>query len=309
MEDDEKCVICGTDPSKFARNLGSRAVRLKTNAPRNEQCWHRFCTNCLDKSMMRQSQFKCPACGTLVRKATLDARRRDEIEVERDAAARRRVLAVYNTPRSAFASDREYNDFCESVEDAIFDLTQGGEAAKRVEAALKRYQIDNSADVARRASEKMEKERQAAARVRESKALAEAAAKRQRDEQRRLKLDKAQYEKHAMAYELGDRPDKPQEVVDPAVNLTPANLPLPTPLETVPDRPKLVKGQDLANRRLATAWSTKTYVARATLDLLATTFAAANLDADKHADKKRRLLAANAIPVYAPKVRVHLTTS
>lgn len=301
--DDGECAVCGR--KWLEQKLGGQAARLKTNAPRNEWCWHQFCTSCIDRLMMRQQRFPCPACGTLVKRATLDSRDRDEIEAERDAVARRRVISVYNKPRSAFETDLEYNDYCETVEELVLDLSRGGDAAKRVEATLKRYQADHSADVARRASEKAEKERLAAIEIKASHALAMASAQRQRDEQRRLKLDRQLREKHKIEYELGDRPDMPPSPPEKSqARLTAHDLPLPTPLESVPDRPKFVYGQDLDKRRLATDWNPDAFRARAASEFLrdlpwGTTGAEIAPD-----DKKRKQFQTHAAPLYVRKIHV-----
>lgn len=255
--------------------------------------------------MMRQPRFPCPVCGTLVKKATLDSRDRDEIEAERDAVARRRVMSVYNKPRSAFETDREYNDYCETVEELVLELSRGGNAAKRVEAMLKRYQADHSADVARRASEKAEKERLAAIEIKASHALAMASAQRQRDEQRRLKLDRQLHEKHKIEYELGDRPDMPPSPPEKSqACLMAHDLPLPTPLESVPDRPKFVQGHDLEKRRLATDWNPDAFRARAASEFLRDLprdNASADLAQD---DKKRKQFHSHAAPLYVRKIHI-----
>lgn len=260
--DDELCVECGRKWQE--QNLGG--VRLKTNAPKNEWCWHRFCTSCIERKMLRQQKFACKLCGSVVRKSTLDSREREEIEAERDVLARRRVLAVYNKPRRAFGSDREYYDYLEQVEDMVEGLSRGGAAAKQVEQTLKRYQTEHAADVARRASEKADKERLAALEVKAAEALAAASAQRQRDEERRLKLDQQLYEKRKLEYELGDRPDMPTPP-EKKHHVTADDYPLPAPVEAVPDRPKIAKGKELEARRTAADWTPDAFRARAYLEL------------------------------------------
>ena len=101
MDDDDVCVICGVDPSKKASNLTRRT--LQTNVSREVRCGHRFCNACVERHIAKKSQFPCPVagCGAAVRKAQLDARTLEDIEVERDATHRKRVLAVFNaTPES-----------------------------------------------------------------------------------------------------------------------------------------------------------------------------------------------------------------
>lgn len=243
-------------------------MKLMTNAPKNEWCWHQYCTTCLDRLLMRQQKFQCLKCSTLVKRSTLDARSRDEIEVERDVLARRKVLAVFNKPQSSFESDKEYNDYCERREDLVADLCAGGDVAKSVQETLKKYQSEHSSDVARNASEKAERERVAALKIKASRALAEAAAQRQRDQQRRVKMDQKIFEKQAMQFQLGDRPNMPAAPRNAAQADSESHLyAVPVPVETLRDRPKRVQGDELRRRRLAADWKHSLFAARALADL------------------------------------------
>ena len=62
-------------------------------------------------------EFNCPVerCGVLVRRAQLDPRTKDEMECDRDAAARKRVLAVFNAPASSFETARAHDDYLEQA--------------------------------------------------------------------------------------------------------------------------------------------------------------------------------------------------
>ena len=98
--DDDRCEMCGVDPTTRASNLTKRT--LMTNAPTGQRCGHRFCGACVERGSQAskgQGSFPCPAlgCGAPVRRATLDPRRLDAIEVARDASARARTLAVHNS--------------------------------------------------------------------------------------------------------------------------------------------------------------------------------------------------------------------
>lgn len=294
------CTICGLNPHKTGRG------QLWTNAPRHEQCWHRFCDRCLERVRKDKTGFKCPECGSTVRGkgVTLFALSRDAIEAERDAKARKRVTEVYNRARDTFESAEEFENYREMIEDSIIKLSAGGEDAKSVEAALKKYETAHIADVHKRKLEKSEEKSARIARIRESAALAGAAAKRERDEDRRKELDRRIYEKHRQDYELGDRPDPPKqaEPEEPAVG--PREWPLPVQLDAAATRPLHVPPDELAQRRSAAAWSTRFFAARALLDLLLPTCTETALNLDPHASKKRRLLEANAIQLYAPKIHI-----
>ena len=124
--DDDRCEMCGVDPTTRASNLTKRT--LMTNAPTGQRCGHRFCGACVERGSQAskgQGSFPCPAlgCGAPVRRATLDPRRLDAIEVARDASARARTLAVHNKPRDAFATRRDYDDYLEERENVVHALT------------------------------------------------------------------------------------------------------------------------------------------------------------------------------------------
>ena len=126
--DDDRCEMCGVDPTTRASNLTKRT--LMTNAPTGQRCGHRFCGACVERGSQAskgQGSFPCPAlgCGAPVRRATLDPRRLDAIEVARDASARARTLAVHNKPRDAFATRRDYDDYLEERENVVHALTSG----------------------------------------------------------------------------------------------------------------------------------------------------------------------------------------
>ena len=101
--DDDRCEMCGVDPTTRASNLTKRT--LMTNAPTGQRCGHRFCGACVERGSQAskgQGSFPCPAlgCGAPVRRATLDPRRLDAIEVARDASARGETrVTTRATPR------------------------------------------------------------------------------------------------------------------------------------------------------------------------------------------------------------------
>ena len=138
--DDDRCEMCGVDPTTRASNLTKRT--LMTNAPTGQRCGHRFCGACVERGSQAskgQGSFPCPAlgCGAPVRRATLDPRRLDAIEVARDASARARTLAVHNKPRDAFATRRDYDDYLEERENVVHALTYGGAGADAAQKKLK----------------------------------------------------------------------------------------------------------------------------------------------------------------------------
>ena len=124
--------MCGVDPTTRASNLTKRT--LMTNAPTGQYCGHRFCGACVERgSQASKGQGSFPGArrrlrAPPVRRATLDPRRLDAIEVARDASARARTLAVHNKPRDAFATRRDYDDYLEERENVVHALTYGAPA-------------------------------------------------------------------------------------------------------------------------------------------------------------------------------------
>ena len=76
---------------------------------------------------------RCPVegCEATVRRATLDPRPLDEVEVSRDAAARRRVMAVYNRDPSSFDTRRAYDDYLEAVETTVHARARAAGESRR----------------------------------------------------------------------------------------------------------------------------------------------------------------------------------
>ena len=264
MDDDDVCVICGVDPSKKASNLTRRT--LQTNVSREVRCGHRFCNACVERHIAKKSQFPCPVagCGAAVRKAQLDARTLEDIEVERDATHRKRVLAVFNATPESFATPRAYDDYLEEVEDAIYALTRGGAAAEAAEKKLSAHAAANADGVAARAAAKIEQDRLAAAEIDDDRAAADAAAAKLRSKRRLDKQAKSDEEKHALAYALGDRADAP--VRRPRRHVSAAVLPAPVGR---PANPRHVTGDALARRRRAGGWTADLFKKRARDELLA----------------------------------------
>ncbi|KAJ1462603.1 hypothetical protein M885DRAFT_505567 [Pelagophyceae sp. CCMP2097] len=254
---DEVCAICRENPAKDATNLAGR--RLMTNVCREVRCGHRFCTRCIGRALNKKSVFACPepGCGATVRNATLDARSLDEIECERDAICRRKVIAVFNRPKTAFRDAREYGDYTEKVEDSIYRLSRGGAEAKAVEDELKAFQVAHNEDVAKHASRHVEQQRAQAIFVLESKKANDAKLARERGEHSRLKRDRDVLKHETAAYMLGDRATPPS-----------AAHSLPQLLE-LRAGPVAVQGAAHKARRAAGGWSADALRKRAVAEMLA----------------------------------------
>lgn len=96
-------------------------------------------------------------------------------EIEREAAIRRRVLRDYNKRPEDFATESEYNDYLEAVEDIILNLCTSTNVEETNE-RIARFRKENAALIRRNHAKRQEEERAAAAR----------AAEEQREHQARL---------------------------------------------------------------------------------------------------------------------------
>ena len=261
MEDETKCCMCGVDSQ--LEDLQSRQRVLYTNAPVKIRCGHRFCSLCVERNLRRQSQFACPKCGTVVRRATLDERTTVQIEVDRDASSRKRVLAVHNRRKETFPTKEDYDAYLEMVEDLIYDLSRGGPEAKKVEETLASFHAQNANAVAKNASVKIESDRSKFLKVRETTYVQELAAQRARDKDRQWKLKKEEHTKHQRAFQLGDRDDAPPPLMDEskdskakekAFGNTGFILPPLPALQKIQKGPDMVNGDELQRRRLTTGY-------------------------------------------------------
>ena len=264
--DDDRCEMCGVDPTTRASNLTKRT--LMTNAPTGQRCGHRFCGACVERGSQAskgQGSFPCPAlgCGAPVRRATLDPRRLDAIEVARDASARARTLAVHNKPRDAFATRRDYDDYLEERENVVHALTYGGAGADAAQKKLKEEAERAATDIARQAAQEADAARRRADAVDDDRRRTEARAARLRESRRRQKDARGRDRDHAVAYALGDRDDAPL-AAPPAMQA----VRLPRPVGP-PKNERVVAGAELDRRRRAGGWRREAFGLRDAFELAA----------------------------------------
>ena len=84
-------------------------------------CGHQICSTCQVRNR-GTAQPRCPTCDTLFRRTQLSRKTVEQQEYERESSVRRKVGAVYNRPRSDFASAREFNDYLERSEEMVHRL-------------------------------------------------------------------------------------------------------------------------------------------------------------------------------------------
>jgi len=73
--------------------------------------------------------------------------RRPGMDLTKALRARQRVTSVYNKRQGDFATLREWNDYLESVEEMIFNLTEGIDVAA-TEQKLNDYRRENATEIA-----------------------------------------------------------------------------------------------------------------------------------------------------------------
>jgi len=88
------------------------------------ECGHSLCDNCVEVEFVKGSN-NCYQCGRNLRKNNFRLQIFEDCSVEKDVDIRRRVLRDLNRREEEFESLREYNDYLEFVETAIFNLTNG----------------------------------------------------------------------------------------------------------------------------------------------------------------------------------------
>ena len=83
-----QCAICnrGPESSSYLSREG-----LWTNNSREKWCMHQFCTDCKEKMFRTKKEFCCPLCQALVKRANLEQKFPDAIEVDEDARVRKRI--------------------------------------------------------------------------------------------------------------------------------------------------------------------------------------------------------------------------
>ncbi|KAL7421031.1 TFIIH/NER complex subunit [Cryptotrichosporon argae] len=181
--DDDTCPVCHTD-RQFSKTL-----RLLVSP-----CYHKMCEACIDR-LFTLGPEPCPTCGKVLRKANFAHQTFEDLAVEKEVSVRRRIGDIYNMRREDFASDREYDDYLEEVEDITFNLLNDVDVAA-TEARIASYEASHASSIASNAArathetlsqaEQDDVERRARA---ERRRMVEAAAAVEAAEERRVRLE------------------------------------------------------------------------------------------------------------------------
>lgn len=140
MDDDrsrDMCPICKTD-----RYLSPNMTFLI-----NPECYHKICESCVDR-IFSLGPAKCPypKCSKTLRKNRFKKQVFEDIKIEREIDIRKRIQTVYNKTEEDFDSLQEYNAYLESVENLIFNLTEGIDV-EAMEKEVAQYEADNKIQI------------------------------------------------------------------------------------------------------------------------------------------------------------------
>ncbi|KAK9239767.1 CDK-activating kinase assembly factor MAT1-domain-containing protein [Lipomyces kononenkoae] len=140
--EDEVCPICKLD------TYMNPSMRFLINT----ECYHKMCESCVDK-IYSQGPAPCPypSCGKTLRKNRFKRQLFSDVRVEREVDVRKRVAKVFNRRQEEFASLKDYNDYLEEVETAIFNLVNKVDV-EATEARLEAYEAANAQAIAANAS-------------------------------------------------------------------------------------------------------------------------------------------------------------
>ncbi|KAJ8686784.1 hypothetical protein QAD02_022578 [Eretmocerus hayati] len=108
--EDQACPRCKT--TKY-RNP---SLKLMVNV-----CGHTLCESCVDLLFLKGSGA-CPECQTALRRVNFRVQLYEDATVEKEVDIRKRILRDFNKKEEDFATQREYDDYLEEVENIIYNL-------------------------------------------------------------------------------------------------------------------------------------------------------------------------------------------
>ncbi|KAJ9109997.1 hypothetical protein QFC20_003071 [Naganishia adeliensis] len=133
---DDMCPICKTD------RYSKPGLRLLISP-----CYHKLCERCVEH-LFSLGAGKCPheGCGRVLRRTNFIHQTFEDLGVEREVGVRGRVAQVFNKSRDDFATEREYNDYLEMVEDITFNLINDIDRAE-TERRITEYTTRNASQI------------------------------------------------------------------------------------------------------------------------------------------------------------------
>lgn len=104
-------------PKCKSSDYNNRYFKLKIN-----ECGHSLCENCVESLFVRQSG-PCPVCGRNLKKSAYWDQIFDDPLIEKQTYFRKRLQKVFNLKRENFETLRQFNDYLETFETYVFNLT------------------------------------------------------------------------------------------------------------------------------------------------------------------------------------------
>jgi len=103
--------------------------RCKTTKYRNPNmklmvnvCGHNLCENCVELLFVKGSGA-CPECDIPLRRTNYRVQLFENSQIDKEVDIRRRILKDFNRKQEDFQTLRDFNDYLETIEDIIFNLT------------------------------------------------------------------------------------------------------------------------------------------------------------------------------------------
>lgn len=86
------------------------------------ECAHPLCKNCVDNLYARNAA-PCHKCGRVLKKNTFWEQVFDDPQIEKENHIRKRLKKIFNLKEDDFPNLREYNDYLESFENFVWQLS------------------------------------------------------------------------------------------------------------------------------------------------------------------------------------------
>jgi len=109
--------------------MDSVCPRCKTTSYRNPNmklmvnvCGHNLCESCVDLMFVKGSG-SCPECDVPLRRTNFRLQLFEDATIDKEVDIRRRILRDFNKRREDFGCLRDFNDYLETIEDIIFNLS------------------------------------------------------------------------------------------------------------------------------------------------------------------------------------------
>lgn len=133
----------------------------------------------------------------------------DSAHLSKDAQTRRRYLRWFNKRRDDFATDHEYDDYLEMVEDTIFNLVNNIDV-EETKTRVERYRKENQDSIGQNHAKKAEEDRLEAERVAQLERariakLAELRKQDEEEEKRKLRLRREEEAEELLRVAKGDK--------------------------------------------------------------------------------------------------------